>query len=52
MGTAKEITTLARLLGMLGSTHDNEVLVAARKAEALRRKLGLTWTALLVRPRR
>jgi hypothetical protein len=39
---------LAKLLGMLGSNHDNEVLNAARAAENLRRKLGLTWDELLI----
>jgi hypothetical protein len=38
---------LSKLLGMLGSDHDGEVLTAARKAEAERRRLGKTWGDLL-----
>jgi hypothetical protein len=38
---------LARVLGMLGSTHDGEVLAAARLAEQLRARAGVTWTELL-----
>jgi hypothetical protein len=41
-------STLVRVLGMLGSSSDNEVLVAGRKAEALRQRLGLTWDDLIV----
>lgn len=39
---------LARILGMLGSDHDGEVVTAARKAEAVRRAMGKTWTELLL----
>lgn len=38
---------LAKILGMLGSDHDAEVLVAAHRAEDQRRKLGMTWSQLL-----
>jgi hypothetical protein len=38
---------LAKLLGMLGSSHDGEVLNAARAAEQLRRKANLTWDDIL-----
>jgi hypothetical protein len=38
---------LKKVLGMLGSDHDGEVLSAARQAEAIRRKLQLTWDELL-----
>jgi hypothetical protein len=41
-------TTLVRVLGMLGSINDNEALVAARKAEEIRKRLGLTWGDLIV----
>jgi hypothetical protein len=41
-------TTLVRVLGMLGSSNDNEVLTAARKAEDIRQRLGLTWDDLVV----
>ena len=34
---------LAKLLGMLGSEHDGEVVTAARRADALVRTAGLTW---------
>jgi len=34
---------LAKLLGMLGSAHDGEVIAAARQAERLRQGAGLTW---------
>lgn len=33
---------IARVLGMLGSDHDGEVLAAARQAERLRRAARLT----------
>jgi hypothetical protein len=38
---------LKKVLGMLGSDHDGEVLSAARQAEAIRRNLRLTWDQLL-----
>lgn len=41
-------TTLVRVLGMLGSRNDNEALVAARKGEEIRTRLGLTWDDLIV----
>jgi hypothetical protein len=31
-----------------GSDHDGEVLAAARQAEKIRQKVGLTWKELLV----
>lgn len=34
---------LARLLGMIGSAHDNEALTAARMADRFVRELGLRW---------
>ena len=34
---------LAKLLGMLGSDHDGEVVSAGRHADALVRRAGLTW---------
>ena len=39
---------LAKLLGMLGSCHDGEVVAAARQAERLRAEAGLTWPEILV----
>jgi hypothetical protein len=38
---------LARILGMLGSDHDGEILAAARAATALVTRSGLTWSAVL-----
>jgi hypothetical protein len=43
---------LARVCGLLGSDHDGEALAAARQAEKIRKKLGLTWEELLVPPTR
>ena len=34
----------------MGSDHDGEALAAARQAEKIRKKLGLTWKELLVPP--
>jgi hypothetical protein len=39
---------LVKILGMLGSDQDGECLNAARKSEAQRKKLGLTWNDLIV----
>jgi len=41
-------TLIVKALGMLGSAHDNEVLVAARKVEGLRKRTGLTWNDLII----
>jgi hypothetical protein len=38
---------LGKLLGLLGSTHDGEVLAAARQAERMRREAGTTWPDIL-----
>ena len=35
---------------MLGSSRDNEALTAARKAEAMRVRLNLTWDDLIAAP--
>jgi hypothetical protein len=45
MNAIVDRTKLARVLGMLGSTHDGEVLAAARQAERLRQ--GRPWIDLL-----
>ena len=42
-----EVDTLAKVLGMLGSDHDGEVLAAARQAERMRKETGRTWDELL-----
>ena len=39
---------LLKLLGMLGSNQDGECLGAARKAEELRIRMGLSWDQLIV----
>jgi hypothetical protein len=39
---------LAKLLGLLGSEHDGEVVAAARRADALVRGTGLTWRDVLI----
>jgi hypothetical protein len=41
---------LAKLLGMLGSTHDGEALSAARKAHQLVSRNGATWSDVIVAP--
>ena len=49
-----DLHRLARVCGLFGSEHDGEVLAAARQAEKIRKKLGVTWEELLVpspRPR-
>jgi hypothetical protein len=38
---------LVKLLGMLGSAHDREILNAARAAEKLRREAGKSWPEIL-----
>jgi hypothetical protein len=43
-----DLQRLARVCGLLGSDHDGEALAAARQAEKLRQKVGLTWDELLV----
>ena len=41
---------LAKLLGMLGSDHDGEVLNAARLADRLVRDHGITWLDAITAP--
>jgi hypothetical protein len=43
-----DLRRLARVCGLFGSEHDGEALAAARQAEKLRKKVGLTWEELLV----
>ncbi len=40
-------STLVKVLGLLSSNHDGEVLTAARQAERLRKELGVTWNELI-----
>jgi hypothetical protein len=46
-GDGSQRSQLAKILGMLGSSHDGEVLSAARRVEKLRQKMGKTWGELL-----
>lgn len=41
---------LARVLGMLGSAHDGEIVAAARNAHAIIRRAGMTWEEVLQPP--
>src|SRR3954466_4710142 len=43
-----DLKRLARVCGLFGSEHDGEALAAARQAEKIRKKVGLTWEELLV----
>lgn len=43
------LTKLSRVLGMLGSQHDGEVLNAARLAERIRNEMNLSWGVLLMK---
>ena len=47
-----DLQRLARVCGLFGSDYDGEALAAARQAEKIRKKLGLTWEELLVPPTR
>jgi hypothetical protein len=39
----KDRARLAKVLAMLGSSSDAEALIAARAAERLRQRLGVSW---------
>ena len=41
---------LAKLLGLLGSDHDGEIVAAGRKAHQFIRCLGLTWADVIFCP--
>lgn len=41
---------LAKVLGLLGSAHDGEVLAAAQQAEQMRRAAALTWQEIISAP--
>ena len=45
--TSSDRSMLAKLLGLTGSSHDGEVIAAARKAAALVQSRGMTWPAIL-----
>jgi hypothetical protein len=45
--TEAERMHLVHILGMLGSEHQGERAAAAAKAEAFRRKHGLTWEEMI-----
>jgi hypothetical protein len=38
---------LAKVLGMMGSAHDGEVVAAARRADAMIRNASLTWQGVI-----
>lgn len=38
-----DIKKLSKILGMLGSDHDGEVVAAGRRADAMIKASGLTW---------
>jgi hypothetical protein len=44
----ERLKVLSKILGMLGSSEDGEVLAAARKAEAKRAELGLSWEMIIM----
>ncbi|MEH6952938.1 hypothetical protein V4R08_17020 (plasmid) [Nitrobacter sp. NHB1] len=44
----ERLKLLSKILGMLGSSEDGEVLVDARKAEAKRMELGLSWETIIM----
>lgn len=44
----ERLKLLSKVLGMLGSSEDGEVLAAARKAEAKRVELGLSWEMIIM----
>jgi hypothetical protein len=48
--TPKIAEHLTKLLGMLGSEHDGEVLNAGRFADQFVRQLGLQWSDIIVAP--
>lgn len=41
---------VVKVAGMLGSSHDGEVLAAARQLERLRQEVGVTWAELIQPP--
>jgi hypothetical protein len=45
--TALDREKLAKVLGLMGSRHDGEVIAAARQAERIRRDAGMTWGQIL-----
>src|SRR5262249_59752138 len=46
--TTVDRARLVRVLGMLGSGDDGEVVAAARQAERLRADAGLTWAEIVL----
>jgi hypothetical protein len=47
MITSTDRSTISKLLGLIGSHHDAEALVAARKAHQLVTQRGATWPEVL-----
>ena len=48
MLTLADATKLAKVLGLLGSSHDGEILAAVRQAERIRASLGLLWHDIVI----
>ena len=46
----ERLKLISKILGMLGSSQDGEVLAAAKKAEAKRVELGLSWDDIILGP--
>jgi hypothetical protein len=44
----ENLKLISKILGMLGSSQDGEVLAAARKAETKRVELGLSWDDIIL----
>lgn len=45
----ERLKLISKILGMLGSSQDGEVLAAAKRAEAKRVELGLSWDDIILR---
>lgn len=44
----ERLKLISKILGMLGSSQDGEILAAAKKAEAKRVELGLSWDDIIL----
>lgn len=44
----ERLKLISKILGMLGSSQDGEVLAAAKRAEAKRVELGLSWDDIIL----
>jgi hypothetical protein len=50
MSAGLDVQRLAKVLGLLGSSHDGEVAAAGRAAHEIIRQAGATWFDLLAPP--